>query len=270
MTNVLILGASGLVGNALLKKLNKDFNVYGTYSTAKIDFPSEKLFQFNVNDMDKIKKILFNINPDIVISALRGNFEEQISVHTEIANYLKSTNGKLYFCSTANVFDNDIVKPHYENETPEAESDYGNYKIKCEKAITKILGDNAIVLRLPMIWGNPSPRFNSLLSKIKAHEEVEIYTNLYINNNTDTFISKQIHYIIENNLKGIFHLGTTDIINYYDFITNLISKLGYKNIKIKETSLPSKEYYLAILSNRTELPSELQLTNKDILAYLTL
>lgn len=269
MTNVLILGASGLLGSALLKELNTDFNVYGTYNISKFDFPEEKLFQFNINDINEIHNILLDVKPKIVVSALRGNFENQLSAHIEIANYLKSIDGQLYFCSTANVFDDDSTKAHYENHIPRAESDYGNYKIKCEEAITEILGENAIILRLPMIWGKPSPRLDDLVSKLSNHEEIELYTNLYVNHNIDVFLAKQIRYIIENNLIGIFHLGSTSAMNYYKFATELISRLGYEDVKIKETSLPLDEYYLAILSNRNELPPELKLTNEDILTYLT-
>lgn len=268
MTNILILGASGLVGNALLDELNKAYNVYGTFNTKQINFPTEKSFQIDIANTEKIKELLFNINPQIVISCLRGDFNQQLVIHKEISNYLKSTNGLFIFCSTIKVFDNFTTKPHYEYDSPNSKSDYGNYKIKCEEVITDILGRNALILRLPMIWGENSPRLTSLICKLKSNEEMAIPTNLFMNHNTDIFLAKQIHSIIDNNLSGIFHLGSNPI-SHYDFISTLIFKLGYTNALIKRTSLPEKERHLEILSSRTELSNELTISNEDILNYLS-
>ena len=124
----------------------------------------------------------------------------------------------MYFCSTANVFDLKVSKAHYENEETEAESDYGKFKIRCEKELEKILGSSMVILRLPMIWGKDSPRMKKLLKDINEKNEIEVYSNLYLNNNIDVMLAKQMHHIIENKLEGIFHLGSEDIMTQYDFI----------------------------------------------------
>lgn len=269
MFKVLVLGASGLVGKALIKELDKKYDVYGTYYSKNLDISSDKAFKLDVSNFNSIKKILETIQPKLVISCLRGDFDKQLKGHKEAAEYLNKTGGKLYFCSTANVFDNDTTKPHYEYDNTDAESDYGKFKIKCEEELKEILGDNLITLRLPMIWGKDSPRLNELLSKIKANKEVEVYSNLYLNNNTDVMLAKQIHYIMENNLRGVFHLATNDIMTQYKFTSKLIKRLGYENVKIKEITLPSEKYYFAIALKRKELPDELKISNEDIINYLS-
>jgi len=95
----------------------------------------------NIEDSNNINIILNTLKPEIVISCLRGNYDEQLILHTEISKYLKKSNGRLYFCSTTNVFDNDLSKPHYEDNMPSSCTEYGQFKIECEKRIIDILNE---------------------------------------------------------------------------------------------------------------------------------
>ncbi|MDP4193197.1 MAG: hypothetical protein Q8858_16650 [Bacteroidota bacterium] len=65
--------------------------------------------------------------------------DQQLSVHIKAAEYLKENRGSLYFFSTTNVFDNDLSKPHYEDDLPNFHTDYGQYKIECENKMKEIL-----------------------------------------------------------------------------------------------------------------------------------
>lgn len=267
MERVLILGASGLVGKALSKELNKKYDVYGTYSSNKID--SINSIYYDIRKVYEIADILNNVNPTKIVYCLRGDFDTQIELLNELIKYLLPISGKLYFCSTGNVFDRDPIKAHLKNHEPIAESDYGKFKIECEKILRKGLNDNGIILRLPMIWGKDSPRLNSILTALKVNEKVDVYTNLYLNNNTDEMLAKQIGYIIENDLKGIFHLGSSEVINHYEFIKNVITNLGYKDVKFNEETLPGENYYLAVLPTVGELPEELNFSNEYVINQIT-
>lgn len=50
MKELLIIGASGLVGKALAKKCENDFDVYGTYFTSATNLTDNKQFQMNIQD----------------------------------------------------------------------------------------------------------------------------------------------------------------------------------------------------------------------------
>ena len=109
---VLIFGISGTVGQELGKELKKNnsYAIYGTYYKNKPDIPEDKLFQFDIGDLEKLDVILEEINPDIVVSAIRGDYEKQLIFHEKLADYLKKNKGTLYFCSTVGVFEKDISK----------------------------------------------------------------------------------------------------------------------------------------------------------------
>ena len=267
MDRILLLGASGLVGKALAEELDEKYDLIGTYRNNKAC--CAKSIYFNVSEVTSIIDILNIIKPLMIVYCLRGDFNCQKDILTALINYLKPLNGKLYFCSTANVFDGDTTKPHLIDDNPIAESDYGKFKIECEKIITKGLGDNSAILRLPMIWGKDSPRLNSLITSLNNNENIDVYTNLYLNNNTDVMLAKQIRYIIDNNLKGVFHLGSTEVINYYELIKKLIWGLGFNYKNFNEKILPQGNHYLAVLPSDNDMPTELSFSNEDLIIYLT-
>lgn len=269
MYKILVLGGSGLVGRALIREMNKheDFQIYATYFKNHISGYGDKSFKLDIEDQDNIVSLLGTLKPQSIISCLRGDFNKQLILHTKVAEYLKECDGKLYFCSTTNVFDNDMSRPHYEDDLPNSCSEYGRFKIECEKRMIECLQENACVLRLPQILGVNSQRINNLLDLLSLNEEIEVYPRLLCNTITDEILAKKICYIIENNLKGIFHLAAEDIIGYKDFYVKLIKEIGYDNVKIKENF--DEKGYFALLSKRNdEFPSRLRLTNEAVINYL--
>jgi len=265
---ILVLGASGLVGKALLTELSSSFDVYGTYHQTKLSLKNDRQLQWNITDSNRILNWIDEINPQIIISCLRGEFDIQLQVHNQIIQKIKSTNTKLLFCSTTNVFDGEITKHHSEEDTPLATSDYGQFKIQCEKLIQSELGQQGVVLRLPMVWGKNSPRLKEIKNKVANHIEIEAYENIYLNHASDQRIAKQVRTIIENDLTGIFHLATTDIESQFSFISKLVQSFG-TDVKIKAIKVEDVEQYnFGLLINRTDLPSRFTYDNDQLISEI--
>jgi dTDP-4-dehydrorhamnose reductase len=269
MHKVLILGGSGLVGKAVISEMNKnrEFQTYATYFENPMQLNQYRSFKLNIEDPANICSILNTLKPQSVVSCLRGDYNKQLILHTAVAEYLKQSNGRLYFCSTANVFDNDQSKPHYEENLPSSCTDYGQFKIECENRIIEILHDNVCILRLPQVWGKDSPRMKQLLKALTNKEKIDAYPKLLLNTNTDIMIAKRISYILEHGLKGIFHMAAEDVISHKDFYNELIIGLGFNNAIMEENL--EEEGYFALLSNRNnEFPEESRVTNKSVINYL--
>lgn len=269
MSKILILGGSGYVGTAVLNEMNEynQFDVYSTYFRNPTLLNQDKSLKLNIQDEDNISSILNTLKPQIIISCLRGDFNKQLILHVKTAEYLRENGGSLYFFSTTNVFDNDLSKPHYEDDLPNSHTDYGQYKIECEKKISEMLRDNAYILRIPQVWSKSSPRMKELLNSLYYHEDIVVYPKFFHNTNTDVMIARQLCYIINNNLKGIFHLTSEDVVNYKDFYNELITGLGFRNATIEENF--EEEGYFALLSKRkNEFPKQLRFTNKSVINYL--
>lgn len=271
MGKILILGGSGLVGRALMYEFKDGYEVYGTYSSKFItSLPKDRQFQLNIQDIIKMREIISSIQPDSVISCIRGEFDQQLKFHKELAQVLRVMKSNLYFFSTTNVFDGDFSKPHTETDKTIAESDYGNFKIDCENILKDILDDRVKVIRIPAIWGKDSPRWNSMKESIRNNNQIDVYSNLECNNLSDVQLAIQLRFIIENKLKGIFHLGSVDTMTQSQFYEQLLNGMGAEmNLLKNNTYLDSSNtYYFALKSTRDDIPDFLQTTNREIISYL--
>lgn len=54
--------------------------------------------------------------------------------------------------------------------------------------------------------GKDSPRMKESLNAFRDNKDIIVYPKFYYNTNTNIMIAKQICHIINNDLKGVFHL----------------------------------------------------------------
>ncbi len=74
----------------------------------------------------------------------------------------------LIYLSSVNVFDDVLDRPHYEGDVRAYRNGYGQFKIRCEDLLRERLGDRAIILRTPFVWGRGSPRVREIAAGCKA------------------------------------------------------------------------------------------------------
>lgn len=267
---ILILGASGFLGNAIYKELCSYFKTFGTFKTDNIHFERNKhFFQYNIEE-DDIFEILEAVNPTIIISSLRGEFSAQVIAHSHISDYLKQNKTcKFIFLSSANVFDGYSKFPSYETDKTLSHSIYGHFKIKIENMLMRLPKKQIAILRLPMVFGAHSPRIQEIKMLIVEKEPVEVFPNLIMNVTSDFKLTQQIHYIINRNKTGIFHLGSSNLIHHDEFIEDIIKALNIENYTLKQVFTTNNERFLAVLSKYNLLPKHLQFSSQEILIELT-
>ena len=265
---ILILGASGFIGSAVYKELCSYFKTFGTYNTSNKALEKNKhFFQYNFEE-DDVFEILETVKPTIIISALRGDFAAQYVAHKHITEYLLYRKVKLIFLSSANVFDAYSKYPSYEQDKTLSNSVYGHFKIKIENMLLRLPKKQVAILRLPMVFGAQSPRIQDIIQNVKEKEPVEIFPNLIMNVTTDARVTQQIHYIINRNKYGVFHLGSTDLVHHDDFIKEIISTLGIEKVTYKQVYTTNDDRYLAVLPKYNVLPKNLHVLSQEILTEL--
>lgn len=266
---VLVLGGSGFIGKAITKALLDDsqWDLYATYNSGTSPLDARKSFKLDLSHLEEFAFQLKALSPDIIISCMRGNFELQLSLHHEVAEFLKTKDGRIYFFSTANVFDKDKSKVHFETDHTSSNSPYGQFKIKCETLLQQKLGENACIIRLPQVWGKSSPRLNQLKAAAQNGIDVTVYPNLFISTVTDDLIAQCMSYLLANDLKGIFHITASDVISYKSFYQNIILSMGLENISLIDDA--KEEGYFAIASEKiNQLPECFNQTNQDMISKL--
>lgn len=264
---ILILGGSGFIGNAVYKELCNYYDTYATYCSSGGTFEDNKQFIRYDMQEDDIYQLLEKIRPQIIISALRGNFGAQVQAHQHIVEYLVKHDCKLYFLSSANVFDAYSKFPSYEHDKTLSESVYGRLKIRIENMLLRLPKSKMAILRIPMVFGNSSPRVKEMKKFIWNNEPIEVFPNLIINVTSDYKLTQQIHYLINRNKSGIFHLGSYDLVHHEDFIKDILERIGSFNPIFKRVFTTNEERYLAVLPKDNKLPKNLRISCQEIIDH---
>lgn len=265
---ILILGASGFLGNALYRELCSYFKTFGTYYSQNLAYEKNQHFFHYAIEEDDIFEILEAVRPSIIISALRGDFHLQTVVHQHIADYLLNHNCRLVFLSSAVVFDGYSKYPSYEEDKTFSDSIYGHFKIKIENLLLRLPKQKVLIARLPMVFGSQSPRVKELKHHIQEKTAIEIFPNLIMNVTTDYKVTQQIHYMINQNNYGVYHLGSTDLVHHDEFIQDLVKLLTPLPVKFTHVFTTNDDRYLAVMPKQNKLPKHLQITSTEVLEEL--
>lgn len=265
---ILILGASGFIGNALYKELCSYFKTFGTYHISNKTYENNKhFFQYRVEE-DDIFEILEAVKPSIIISCLRGDFHAQVIAHQHMAEYVTHHDCKMIFFSSTNVFDAYSKYPSYEEDKTLSHSIYGHFKIKIENMFLRLPKKKVVIIRLPMVFGTQSPRIKEIKQHILEKTAIEVFPNLIMNVTTDFKMSQQVHYIINRNKFGIFHLGSSDLVHHDDFIMEITALFTSENVRFKQVYTSNEDRYLAVMPKSNKLPKHLNMTSTELLEEL--
>ena len=268
---ILILGASGFIGNMLYKELRSYFKTYGTYFSQEGNFGDNQVFfKYDVatNNLDEI---LAETNPSVIISAIRGDYKSQFEAHKSLAEYVKAHHHcRLLFLSSVSVFDGLFQFPSYENDSPRAESEYGRHKLAIERLLLTEIPAQTALIRLPIVLGVHSPRIIQLQQAAKHKANFEVFPNLIISTTTADKVAQQIHYIINQRGDGIFHLASEDVIHHEDLYRELAEKLGEQLPVFKSVFQRNEDSYLAILPKKNKLPKPYRITVSEVIDACTL
>lgn len=264
MEKILLTGGSGLVGQALNEALRNDYLVV---QTAGHNTPKNG-YRLAAEDTGLLKKILERENPDIVISSIRGNFGAQMNFHSKLADWLADKDKRLLYISTANVFDGDLSRPRTEADPPSPESDYGIFKRDCEEMLTKRLGKRLIIFRPASVWDSDCPRILKLKEDSLSGAPHPTYSGDSVNITYTKQIGAYAKYVLQHGLSGIFHVGTKDLTDYYDFEKAVCGAVGIKPPNFAVTKAEAQAYQ-AVIPDRKEIPDELQMTVSQVLKKLS-
>ena len=212
-------------------------------------------------------EVLCQDDPDIVISTIRGNYQAQMVFHETLADWLAGKMKRLLYVSTANVFDGNLSRPWTEADPPAAESEYGVFKQNCEAMLRKKLGEQLIIFRPAAVWAADCPRVRQLEAHSRNGEAHHVWRGDAVNITFAPQIGDYTRYVLNHDLRGIFHVGTTDMVDYFAFEKLVCGTLGIvpPEFEVEEVS---PQAYQAVLPARKEIPDEVQMTVEQVLEAL--
>ena len=247
MKNILITGASGMLGGALCKELSKYYNIYctGKSSYKSFYYPYKK---FNLSS-NKYDELINWSNPNIIIlsgAITDGNYcnnnpsEANLINGTSVKKFLKSTkkNVKIIYISTDAVFSNKISMAK-ENDLTNPESIYGKSK---ELGEQYLINSNRkfIIIRTTIVglnkFKNPEGFVDWIIKSSINKEKIKLFQDVIFNPISVWDLTKEILFLIKKSdfTNKIFHISGDQLITKYKFGIKLLKELNLPSDKIKK------------------------------------
>jgi dTDP-4-dehydrorhamnose reductase len=232
---ILILGATGLIGNNIFRFLFKSnvLEVYGTYRSEKLlsffnELEKRNLFLYNL-DNSNLDDLFKKIRPDIVVNLIAitkhvkeaTNFPKLIQINSvfphTLAKVCDEYSSKLIQISTDCVFSG-LKGSYLESDQPDDSTMYGK-----SKALGEVTYGNHLTIRTSAIGRELDTKYGLVEWFLSQEKSCFGYSNAVFSGLTARYLG----YIIQNyimllkNLSGLYHISANPI-NKFD----LLSRLG--------------------------------------------
>ena len=263
---VLLLGASGLLGQALWRdwSARKGWTVVGTCRS----LPLPNLESLDVLDRPSLKSIFEKHRPEAALLLASDPFVDgcqadparsrPLNVDTPFAAAEEAARvgSRIVFFSSDYVFDG-AKAPYSETDAPNPLNEYGRQKVKAEEGISRLCPDH-LILRISGLFGWELRRKNFVLqvldrlnsgSDLVAAEDIR-YRPTYAQN-----LSEVTAQLLKKGARGIYHAAGADEHSRYDFARLTAEVFGLDGSKIKrvrqaELKLPAQRPANSSLSTK--------------------
>jgi dTDP-4-dehydrorhamnose reductase len=233
MKKILILGSTGMLGNAVTKRFLKfeDMEIYLTYRSENVKFSECKNnIKFDVmqedfsalpKDFDYVINCIGIIKPFMGENPIAARYINAV-FPWKLAKWCKKNNSKLIHITTDCVFSG-LKGKYVESDLHDALDDYGKSKSLGEPV------DECMVLRTSII-GEEIHKNVSLIAWVKSQKDKTVngFTNHLWNGVTTDEYAKCCEKIIKENLYevGLFHIYAKDIVTKYEMMQYFNKKFG--------------------------------------------
>ncbi|MBH8560999.1 NAD(P)-dependent oxidoreductase [Nostoc sp. CENA67] len=246
MKKLLVTGASGFLGWHLCQLAKQEWEVYGTYSSHKLEIPDIKLLKVNLTNFQELKQLFSDIKPAAVIHTAaqsqpnycqthpEESYKINVTVSCNIAGLCADTSIPCVFTSTDLVFDG-LNPPYKETDIVCPVNIYGEQKVKAEVGMLERYPITA-VCRMPLMFGRETPTAKSFIQpfiqNLKEGKELSLFIDEFRTPASGTTAGKGLLLALEK-VNGYIHLGGKERISRYDFVKLLVEVFQLPDTQIK-------------------------------------
>ncbi len=262
--NILITGASGLLGINLALEAACQHTVFGTLNSQKLKSEAFTVIETDLLEPGAVERVFDESQPDWVIhcaalanlEACEANPEFARQLNTELPKNMaiqcRKGGARLLHVSTDAVFDG--LRGNYtEQDTPSPLSVYSQTKLAAESAVAEACPD-AIIARINLFgWSMSGERslaeffFNNLQVGVPIIGFDDVYfCPLLANDMADIFLK-----MMEKGLRGTYHVVSSESISKYDFGVAIARKFGLDHKIITPKSVKDSSLTVARSPNLT-------------------
>jgi dTDP-4-dehydrorhamnose reductase len=235
-TRVLITGANGLLGQALVRRLSRhpEFDVLATArdDALRCKGASCGYTPLDVTAPDAVANVFEDFAPNVVINCAAmsdvaecdENRNEAWAVNARavkrLAKHCRETRARLVQVSTDFVF-NGKRGPYDEDARPDPVNYYGRTKLAAENAVREAGRDNWAIVRTVLLYGtghtlNRSNVVLWMIDELSAGNQVHIVDDQY---RTPTYVddlAAGIERLVDRDKTGIYHISGRELVSIYE------------------------------------------------------
>lgn len=249
---VLIIGASGLIGESLVRKFSKKHKVLGV----DIEPLDSKILKADMTDFPAINRILSEFRPEVVlvpaaypnVDGCEENPDACMSVNVngpENAGMTAEALGaKFIFFSSDYIFDGG-AGPYDEDSLPNPISEYGEQKLAVEKFIADSIKEY-LIIRTTVVYGPETRGKNfamSLIRRLRRREKVKVP---YDQAGTPTYspdLAEAVLKLVEKGANGTFNVAGPELTDRLRFAQTICDVFGLDKgllVPVKTSELGQK------------------------------
>jgi dTDP-4-dehydrorhamnose reductase len=225
---VLVSGAGGELGGALLERVPQGITAEGLTHAS-----------LNVADEKAVDTVMRRMQPAVVINAAgftqvdaaESAPEQALRANAEgprvLAAACARTGARLVQVSTDYVFDGEQNRPYRPTDATSPLSLYGLSKLEGEAQVSRLLGDQACIVRTSWLYSARGQNFvTRMLERLKAGTRLRIVSD-QIGAPTATFsLADVLWRFAHTRHGGIFHWSDAGVASWYD-LTVAIAEEGH-------------------------------------------
>jgi len=254
---IILTGAAGFLGNALIKRFCQSEKVVGTFLNTPISIKHDNLIisEVDLTDNAQIERLVLKYNPSAIVNSAawvdvdgcEGDRERALKSNYETACVIADVAGKnnkyLLQISTDYIF-NGKNRPGCIKDSPDPLNYYGRTKLLAEEYISKN-HSKYLIARTCSLMGTPNIGktnllnyfYNNLSSNKKVDAPDDIYANpIWINNLADL-----IYEAVIKQLTGVVHLGGDDYLSRFEFAKQFAKVFNFNENLIYAVSTQSQK-----------------------------
>ena len=251
----MILGASGLLGKALMREWRGD-EVVGLGSR-----------DVDIRDADKVREVVEQTRPDwIVLAAAYTNVDECEShpdlafavnrdgpVH--VAKAAKRAGAKLFFLSSDYVFDGKKTSPYETGDARNPQSVYGRSKAEAEVGLLEVLPDCCIA-RTSWLFGTGGKCFPDTILKLAASRPaLDVVDDQRGCPTYSVDLSRAIVELCRKRASGIVHVTNAGDCSWFEFAREIVKGAGLatevRPVSSQQMARPAPRPAYSVLSSNS-------------------
>lgn len=228
---VLITGASGQLGQELVREFNKGFQTLST-TTSELD----------VANQPQVREIITRAKPDVIINSAAYTDVEGCAKNPSKANLINGegtknlaeaadqVGAKLVYISTNEVFDGYSLKPYTEEDKVNPINAYGKSKLLGEDYCRKILTGSCLIIRTSWLYGPGSTvNFpNKIIKKAKETGKLLVVDDEVATPTYAPDLAVWVLQLVSKGQSGLFHLVNDGSASRYDWAVQIMADLNLK------------------------------------------